>query len=128
MEQVRQLLDAVIEGIEEKKGEGIVVVDLSNIEGAICRNFIICQGNSPTQVEAIAESVGETVRKKLGEKPAGVAGLEQALWVAIDFTDVMVHIFVPELRQFYDLEHLWEDAEVERLEDHSGVVSETSFK
>ena len=95
----------------------IVVADLTKIEGTICQYFMICTGNSPTQVEAIAESVGDMVREKLGEKPAHVVGLENAQWVAMDYTDVLVHIFLPDVREYYDLEHLWEDAPIEQIPD-----------
>ena len=95
----------------------IGIADLSHLDGTIAKYFIIYQGNSPSQVEAIAESVGDFCRKKLGEKPANVAGLGNDQWVAIDFVDVLVHIFQPEVRQFYDLEHLWEDANLTEIPD-----------
>ncbi len=117
MEQTKELVNVIIEGIQEKKGSQIVVADLSEIEGTICKNFIICQGNSPAQVEAITESIAEMARKKLGEKPTHVVGLENAQWVAMDFTDVMAHVFLPDVREYYDLEHLWEDAPVEYVPD-----------
>ena len=118
MEQTEKLVQTIINGIEEKKGSDIVVADLQGIEGTICRYFIICQGNSPTQVEAIAESVGDMCREQLREKPAHVVGLDNALWVAMDYGDVLVHIFVPDVRQYYDLEHLWADARITRIEEH----------
>lgn len=111
------LVSTITEAIQEKKGQGIVIVDLSGIDGAIANYFVICQGNSPAQVEAIAESVGDMVRERLGEKPVGVVGLDTDQWVAIDFVDVLVHIFLPEVRQFYDLEHLWEDAKMIQIPD-----------
>lgn len=117
MNTTKQLVETIKEGIQEKKGKGIVIADLSQIDGTIAKNFIICQGNSPSQVEAIAESVAEFCRKKLGEKPVNVAGLGNDQWVAIDFVDVLVHIFQPEVRQFYDLEHLWEDAKLTTVPD-----------
>lgn len=117
MEQTRQLVETITKGIQEKKGTGIVVADLSNIEGSICKYFIICQGNSPAQVEAITESVGDTARKELSEKPSRVAGLENAQWVAMDYGDVLVHIFLPDVRTFYDLEHLWADAALTHIPD-----------
>ena len=107
----------IIEGIQEKKGSDIIVADLSNIEGAICRYFVICTGNSPAQVEAITDSVTDVVRANIGEKPVKVVGLENAQWVAMDYTDAMVHIFLPDVREYYDLEHLWEDAKMERVPD-----------
>ncbi len=112
-----QLVETIKEGIQEKKGSGIVIADLQGIDGAIAKYFIICQGGSPTQVEAIAESVGDTCRKSLGEKPVYVAGLGTDQWVAMDFVDVLVHIFLPETRAFYDLEHLWEDAQLTQVPD-----------
>jgi len=117
MEQTEKLVKTIIEGIQEKKGTDIVVADLSGIDGTICRNFVVCQGNSTTQVEAIAESIGDRVRETLHEKPAHVVGLENALWVAMDFTDVMVHVFMPDVRRYYDLEHLWDDAPLTRIPD-----------
>ena len=115
MNQIEKLVKTIIEGIQKKKGSDIVVADLSHIEGTICKNFVVCQGNTPTQVEAIADSVTETVREKLGEKPLRVAGLRYAQWVAMDYGDVMVHIFVPEMRDYYDLEHLWADAPIREI-------------
>ena len=117
MEQQTQLVETIIKGIHEKKGQRIVVADLQHIEGAIARYFIVCQGNSPSQVEAVTESVGDFARKELGEKPATVAGLENAQWVAMDYGDVLVHVFLPDVREFYDLEHLWEDADLTQIPD-----------
>ena len=110
MEQVEQLVRTITKGIQEKKGSDITIADLSGVEGSICRYFVICQGNSPAQVEAITDSVEEVARVEAGEKPLHVVGLTNAQWVAMDYVDVMVHIFLPEVRDFYNLESLWEDA------------------
>lgn len=117
MEQTEKLVSTIIKGIQEKKGQGIKVVDLKGIDGTIASYFIICQGNSPAQVEAIAESVSDTVRIDLHEKATNCVGLENCQWVAIDFTDVLVHVFLPEARQFYDLDNLWQDAKVTDIPD-----------
>ena len=117
MEQTTQLVETIKKGIQEKKGKHIVVADLQGIDGAIARYFVICQGSSPAQVEAITESIGEMARKEMDEKPARVAGLENAQWVAMDYGDVMVHVFLPVVRIYYDLEHLWEDAELIQIPD-----------
>ena len=103
---MNELVKTITEAIQEKKGSGIVVADLTKIEG-----------NSPTQVEAICESVGDMCRERLKEKPMHVVGLENAQWVAMDYGDALVHIFLPDVRAYYDLEHLWEDAELTRIED-----------
>ena len=117
MEQALQLVNTITKGIQEKKGANIVVANLKGIEGAICNYFIICQGNSPAQVEAITESIGDMARTQLSEKPLKVAGLENAQWVAMDYGDVMVHVFLPDIRAYYDLEHLWEDAALTHIPD-----------
>ena len=94
-----------------------MVANLNGIDGAICNYFIICQGSSPAQVEAITESIGDFARNELNEKPSKVAGLENAQWVAMDYGDVLVHIFLPDVREYYDLEHLWDDAKLTRIPD-----------
>ena len=112
-----ELVETVIKGIQEKKGCGIAVADLTQIDSSICRYFVVCQGNSPSQVEAITESVTDMVREQTGEKPTHVVGLENAQWVAMDYTDVMVHVFLLDVREFYDLEHLWDDAQLTQIPD-----------
>jgi ribosome-associated protein len=111
------LVETVIKGIQERKGSNITVVDLKGIDGAVADYFVICQGNSPTQVEAIVESVGDAAREQLDEKPIKAIGLGNNQWVAIDYVDVMVHIFLPETREYYDLENLWEDAKLTEIPD-----------
>ncbi len=113
----KELVNIIVKGIEEKKGQDIVIVDLNHIEGAVTNYFVICQGNSPAQIEAIAESVGDKCRLETGEKPVGVNGLGNNQWVAIDYVDVIVHIFLPETREFYNLERLWEDAKITKIPD-----------
>jgi len=117
MEQVKSLVEAIKKGIQEKKGKKITVADLSGIDGAICHYFVICQGSSPSQVEAIADSVSDVARVETGEKPVHTVGLTNAQWVAMDYIDVMVHIFLPEVRSYYNLESLWEDAVLTEIPD-----------
>lgn len=117
MNTEKKLVDTIIEGIQEKKGYGIVIADLSKIDGSICKYFVICQGNSPQQVEAIAGSVSDYVRECYGEKTINCTGLGTNQWVAIDYADVLVHIFIPQTRAYYDLEHLWEDATLTQIAD-----------
>ncbi len=118
MNQIKsELVKSIIEGIQERKGHNITVADLTGIITAPCGHFVICTGNSPQQVEAIADSVEEFARIKAGEKPAKVAGLENDYWVAMDYGDAMVHIFVPDAREHYDLEHLWDDAALTEIPD-----------
>ncbi|MBQ0089835.1 MAG: ribosome silencing factor [Prevotellaceae bacterium] len=109
------LLNTLIEAIQEKKGRDIVVTDFSQIDGSMCRYFIICQGGSPAHIQAIANSVSDYTREHTGEKPIGVTGEQNAIWIAIDYGEIMVHIFQPDARFYYDLEHLWEDAKIKKI-------------
>ncbi len=112
-----QLLQTIIEGIQEKKGHKITVVDLSRIESASTRYFVICQGNTPTQVEAIADSVREYTRENTGIKPYAYEGYRNAQWIIIDYGNIFVHIFLPETRDFFRLEQLWNDAKLTEIAD-----------
>ncbi len=115
MKENKQLLDSIISGIQEKKGKNITTIDLKGIPGVICDYFVICEGNTPTQVAAVAESIEHIVKTDLQESPIRVQGQQLAEWIGIDYGDIIVHIFIPELRSFYNLEHLWEDAISERI-------------
>ena len=115
MNETELLLQSIIEGIQEKKGKDIVAADLKGIDGAICQYFVICQGNSPTQVDAITESVYDMVYEKTKDRPTTVNGLRNAQWVGMDYGSILVHIFLPELRNFYNLEHLWADSKLTQI-------------
>ncbi|MCD8287433.1 MAG: ribosome silencing factor [Porphyromonadaceae bacterium] len=117
MEESRKLIKTIIEGIQEKKGKQIVTVDLSDIEASSTQYFIICQGGSPAQVAAIADSVRETTLKKIGVKPYNYDGYKNAQWIIIDYGYIFVHVFQPEPRQYYNLETLWNDAKLTALPD-----------
>lgn len=117
MNKTNILVKKIVEGIQEKKGKNIVIADLTEIDDTICNYFIICQGNSPSQVLAIVDSVKEYVRKETGNKVYGVDGVKNAHWVAMDYSDVLVHVFLPEVREFYNLEHLWADAKLTSVPD-----------
>lgn len=104
------LIDEIIKGIENVKGEEIQIMDLNNIENTPCKYFIICSGNSNTQVMAIVNSIIKKVSKKIQEKPLHTEGLEAAEWVLIDYINVVVHVFQRKTREFYNIEELWGDA------------------
>lgn len=110
--QTSSLVDAVIKGIQEKKGQNIVCLDLRKIENAVCEHFIICEGTATTQVSAIADSIKDEVKKMTNERPFHSEGYENSQWILIDYVTVVVHVFLPDVREFYNLEDLWADAEV----------------
>lgn len=110
-----QLITEIIKGIEEVKGENITILDLREIENTVCDYFIICDGNSNTQVNAISGSVQKVVGKNAQEKPWHVEGEGNAEWVLMDYVNVVVHIFQKNIREFYDLESLWGDAKITNI-------------
>lgn len=109
------LTDAIVEGILEVKGRNISVLNLKDIHNRVCDYFIICQADSNTQVNAIAGSVEEMVKKLTGERPYRKEGFENSEWILVDYVTVVVHIFQTEVRNFYNLESLWADAEVTEI-------------
>ncbi|MGQ7870889.1 ribosome silencing factor [Sunxiuqinia sp. sy24] len=112
----KQLTDAILEGIQRIKGMDIVKIDLTKINHSECNYFIICHGNSTTQVDAIARSVENTVEEMVGETVWHKDGYQNSVWILLDYADVMVHIFQHESRKFYDLENLWADAAIEYIQ------------
>ena len=111
------LIDKIIEAIQDTKGEDVMIFDLSKIENSVAETFIICSANSNTQVSAIAGNIEKKVRNELKERPWHVEGTENALWVLVDYVSVVVHIFQRHIREFYEIEELWGDAKITKIED-----------
>lgn len=104
------LIAVIVQGIENVKGEDIQLLDLRDIENTVCDYFVICSGNSNTQVNAISGSIQKVVSKELKDKPWHVEGLNNSEWVLVDYVNVVVHVFQKQIRDFYDIESLWGDA------------------
>lgn len=117
MNETKVLVNRIISAAQDKKAKKIVTVDLSELPGSICKYFIITEGNTPNQVSAIAEEIIEKVKSDVKERPLTTDGMREARWIGIDYGTVIVHIFVPELREFYNLEHLWADAKLDFIPD-----------
>ena len=111
------LVDLIIDSIRDIKGKNIVKMDLRQLDDAPASFFIICEGESTTQVRAISENIGSRVKKELQMAPSHVEGRTEARWVCVDYFDTIVHVFYPEVRTFYDLEDFWSDAIIESYED-----------
>lgn len=109
------LEEIIVQALLEKKGENIVCIDLRTIKHVFFDYFIICTGTSKPHVETLADFVQETTRKEAGVKPTFVEGKENGEWVLLDYFNIIVHIFQPEARTFYDLESLWSDAEIQNF-------------
>jgi ribosome-associated protein len=111
-----KLVTTIVEAMQDRKAENIVSLDLRKAGSSVADVFIICHGNSTTQVEAIASFVEEETRKKLKEKPWKREGIQNAQWAILDYVNVVVHVFLEETREFYKLEELWGDAVVTKHE------------
>ena len=113
--KIKNLVDVIVRGMQEKKAENVTVVDLRNIDNAVCDFFVISNANSNTQVNAIADSVQKETLEILADKAWHKEGTETAEWILLDYVNVVVHIFQTASREFYALEELWGDAEITKV-------------
>jgi ribosome-associated protein len=120
--KAKELLGTIIKGIQEKKGREIISMDFSKVGNNITDYFVVCDGNSNVQVSAIADSVEAEVKKSLGIRPWHKEGFENAEWILLDYIDVVVHIFQENSRKFYQLESLWADADISKIEEKPAKV------
>lgn len=111
-----ELIALILHGIEEVKGRDTNLLDLREIENTVCDYFVICNGTSNTQVNAIVNSIQKSVSKGIKDKPWHIEGYENAEWVLLDYVNVVVHVFQKQVREFYDIEGLWGDAKVTLVE------------
>ena len=112
----KQLSQVVAQGMLEKKAVDVIILDLRKVKSAVTDFFVICSGNSDTQVDAITDSVEQEVYKRLGQDPWHKEGKENREWILLDYVDVVVHVFKKDRRQFFALEDLWGDAEVIKVD------------
>ncbi len=105
-----ELKDAIVEAIKQKKGHEIVIIDLTGNTQAVADYYIICHGSSSSQVDAITDNIERFVRTETSEHPSHIEGQQNALWVLMDYGNIIVHIFQEEIRSFYNIEDLWADA------------------
>jgi ribosome-associated protein len=112
-----KLVESIVEGLQESKARGIRVVDMTGIEEAAFSYFVICEGTSATHVYGIADGVMDYLKEKYDVRSLGTVGMQSRQWVAIDYGYVLVHVFQPETRAFYNLENLWADAPLTEIPD-----------
>ncbi|WP_375237995.1 ribosome silencing factor [Aurantibacter sp.] len=110
------LIATILSGIEDVKGKEIVLLDLRELENTVCDYFIICEGSSNTQVNAIVGAVGKKVSKELKDKPWHIEGEDNGEWILMDYVNVVVHVFQKQVREYYDIEGLWGDAKITQIE------------
>ena len=111
-----QLIASILSGIEDVKGKEINILDLREIENTVCDYFIVCEGTSNTQVNAIVNSIQKQVSKTTKDKPWHIEGTDNAEWVLLDYVNVVVHVFQKHIREYYDIESLWGDAKTTQIE------------
>jgi ribosome-associated protein len=116
-EETEKTIKVITEGIQKVKGKEIIQIDLRTINHTECNYFIICHGTSNLHAGAIAESVEETVEKEQGKTVFHKEGYKNGIWVLLDYGEIMVHVFKEEARRFYDLENLWADAHITKIND-----------
>lgn len=115
--QTSNLLDAVVEGMREKKAKNITILNLQDIENRVTDYFVICDADSNTHVNSIADSVEEVVEKLAKEKAYHTEGHQNGEWILIDYINIVAHVFMRETREHYNIEGLWGDAEVTHIEN-----------
>ena len=116
-EQIANFIPTIIDSIQDIKGKKIIKLDLTNLDERPTDYFIICQGESSTQVKSIAQNIQLRLKDELGLSPQRSEGIAGAKWILVDYFDVIVHVFYPETREFYDLEDLWSDSEITTYKD-----------
>lgn len=127
-DETKDLLEAIIKGIREKKGKEIRQLNLTKLQNASTDYFVVCHGDSQRQAVAIADSVEDEVRKMTGEKPWHTEGTQNAQWILIDYVNVVVHVFFSEAREFYDIENLWADAEITEISEIEEIIKKSTIK
>jgi len=112
------LAEIIIKVIQDKKGKNIMSLNLKKIHNSVTDYFIICHGTSNVQVRAIVESIEEEINTATGLKPWHIEGMQNAEWVLLDYVDVVVHVFQENIRNFYNIEKLWADAEISNFKEN----------
>jgi ribosome-associated protein len=107
----------IVKGMQDKKASDIVVMNLKKVKNAVADYFILCSGNSDTQVDAISDSIEQEVYKMAQEDPWHKEGKQNKEWILLDYVDVVAHVFKKDKREFYGLEDLWGDAETSYIEN-----------
>lgn len=113
----QDITNRIIQAIQDKKGCRIRHIDMGDIESAPASAFIICQGRSTSQVSAIADGIREDLQKYCKVKPYNYDGYRNSQWIVLDYGNTLVHVFLPEFREFYNLEGLWSDAPYSDIPD-----------
>ena len=127
MSGAEKLVEQIIETLNKNKGVNIVKIDLRRIENCFCSFFVICHGTSGTHIAGLTDAVEEKVREDLDERPFHIEGLNAAQWVVVDYGDIVVHIFEKELRDYYQLEDFWADAQITEIAGEPEMLTYSGY-
>ena len=127
MSGAEKLVEQIIETLNKNKGVNIVKIDLRRIENCFCSFFVICHGTSGTHIAGLTDAVEEKVREDLDERPFHIEGLIAAQWVVVDYGDIVVHIFEKELRDYYQLEDFWADAQITEIAGEPEMLTYSGY-
>ena len=127
MLKTEQVVNKIIEALEDNKAHRIVKIDLRKIENCFCSFFVICHGTSGTHIAGLTDAVEEKVREDLDERPFHIEGLNAAQWVVVDYGDIVVHIFEKELRDYYQLEAFWADAQITEIAGEPEMLTYSGY-
>ncbi len=111
------LTEIATKGIQDKKGRGITIIDLKEIEGSLFDYYVVCTGNSPSHIDSITDAVEREIKLSTGINPKRIEGLQNCQWVLLDYFDVIIHVMLEETRDFYKIEQMWKDAPQTHIED-----------
>ena len=106
-----------VEAIQSKKGKAITLLDFEGVDGSLFEYYVLCTANSPSHVDALADEIEKQLREVAGIRPRRVEGLQNCQWVLLDYFDVVVHVFLPQTREFYNMEAMWKDVKQTHFED-----------
>ncbi len=115
--QTTSLLDAIVEGMQEKKAKNITILNISKLENRVTDYFVVCDADSKTHVKSIADSIEDVVIKLTNEKAYHTEGHQNSEWILIDYINIVAHVFLKETREFYNIEGLWGDADITTIND-----------
>ena len=127
MLKTEQVVNKIIEALEDNKAHRIVKIDLRKIENCFCSFFVICHGTFGTHIAGLTDAVEEKVREDLDERPFHIEGLNAAQWVVVDYGDIVVHIFEKELRDYYQLEDFWADAQITEIAGEPEMLTYSGY-
>ena len=115
--EAKILAEIAVKAIQSKKGRQITMIDFDGVEGSLFEYYVLCTANSPSHVDALADETEKQIKEITGISPRRVERLQNCQWVLLDYFDVVIHIFLAETREFYNIEAMWKDVKQVHYQD-----------